>query len=599
VVASASGTSGSSTAVDAYVASPTGVGVASFNEAESGNAYALKGDTASPDGTAVYGRAANSQEHSTGIGVYGRSDSDDGAGVYGEATHADGTAFGVRGVVTRGGTGVQGENQSVGSIGALGRYLEGVYGQSSLATSGIGVHGQWAGSSPGWGFGGAFTTTSELGAGVLGRNEAVQPGGIGVIGVHVHTTGAGYGVRGETASSIGHGVHGYASSPSGVNYGVYGETESADGYAGYFLGGRSHFEGNVGIGTTDPAEKVHVSGGDIRVDGNVQVHQSGELALESVTTMHGKQMKFTNTTTDSQVIGFGTSIGDGGGFLTLRNEFARDTVKITADRDHTQNNVAEGSVRIRSVWGGAGGELAIENDDGDLRIQALGGASGAGGTLEMFDGTSRSTIMLDGEGVGGTGGQIDMFSRNGTQTVEIDSEHDYAGEIAFWDDAGTRTLRLLGRILTLYDSSGAETISFDGYTGNKSGIVTTSDFGRRVLYAVESPEVWFEDFGSAQLTDGQARIELDPIFLQTVTISEQHPMKVFVTLTGECNGVFVKKCVDHFVVRELAGGDSSATFDWRIVAKRKGQEDTRLEPFVPPEELEKGADRADRNEDQG
>jgi hypothetical protein len=192
-----------------------------------------------------------------------------------------------------------------------------------------------------------------------------------------------------------------------------------------------------------------------------------------------------------------------------------------------------------------------------------------------------------------------MFSRNGTQTVEIDSEHDYAGEIAFWDDSGTRTLRLLGRILTLYDSSGAETISFDGYTGTKSGVVTTSDYGRRLLYAVESSEVWFEDFGSAQLAEGQARVDLDPIFRQTVTIDEQCPMKVFVTLTDECNGVFVKKGADHFVVHELAGGRSSATFDWRIVAKRRGQESTRLEPFTPPEEMGKRTDRTDRHEDNG
>jgi hypothetical protein len=136
-----------------------------------------------------------------------------------------------------------------------------VYGESTYGGSGIGVHGRWTGSSPGWGFGGAFTTTSELAAAVLAINEATAPGGIGVIGVHEHTAGEGYGIRGESASSNGHGVHGYASAGAGANCGVYGETNSPAGYAGYFVGSRSYFQGRVGIGTTDPAASLDVAGG--------------------------------------------------------------------------------------------------------------------------------------------------------------------------------------------------------------------------------------------------------------------------------------------------------------------------------------------------
>ena len=101
---------------------------------------------------------------------------------------------------------------------------------------------------------------------------------------------------------------------------------------------------------------------------------------------------------------------------------------------------------------------------------------------------------------------------------------------------------------------------------------------------MEATEVWFEDFGSGQLTKGKTRIDLDPIFLQTVTINDQHPMKVFITLTGNANGVYVRKGYDHFIVRELAGGKSNATFDYRIVAKRQGVENVRLEPFQDVQE---------------
>ncbi|MHC4695327.1 MAG: autotransporter outer membrane beta-barrel domain-containing protein [Planctomycetota bacterium] len=189
---------------------------------------------------------------------------DDIAGIIYGQNNAAGTegTYGVHGVSAHG-TGVHGENLSVGSFGALGRPYEGVYGESSHQYSGIGVHGQWTGSPPGWGFGGAFTTTSELGAAVLGINKANLSGGVGVIGLHENTVGDGHGVRGETASSTGRGVHGYASADSGANYGVYGQTDSAAGYAGYFTGGRNYFEGNVGIGTPDPLASEHIRGTDL------------------------------------------------------------------------------------------------------------------------------------------------------------------------------------------------------------------------------------------------------------------------------------------------------------------------------------------------
>ena len=100
-----------------------------------------------------------------------------------------------------------------------------------------------------------------------------------------------------------------------------------------------------------------------------------------------------------------------------------------------------------------------------------------------------------------------------------------------------------------------------------------------MLYAMESPEVWFEDFGRGRLAKGSARIDLDPFFLATTVIDAAHPFEVFVTLTAEARGVWVEKGNGFFVVHELDGGTSAATFDWRLVAKRKGVEDWRFEPM--------------------
>ncbi|HEY68654.1 MAG TPA: hypothetical protein G4N97_10355, partial [Thermoflexia bacterium] len=103
--------------------------------------------------------------------------------------------------------------------------------------------------------------------------------------------------------------------------------------------------------------------------------------------------------------------------------------------------------------------------------------------------------------------------------------------------------------------------------------------GRRLLYAVESPEVWFEDFGSASLTDGEARVTIEPIFAQTVNLEEEY--HVFVTpVCQEPVLLFVtEKDATGFTVRgvTLEGRPSGCSFDYRIVAKRLGYEDLRLE----------------------
>src|SRR5690606_32431557 len=75
--------------------------------------------------------------------------------------------------------------------------------------------------------------------------------------------------------------------------------------------------------------------------------------------------------------------------------------------------------------------------------------------------------------------------------------------------------------------------------GTKSGSVPTSR-GNQLLYVTESPEVWFEDIGRAKLVNGEADVQLDPLFLETVVIDDRHPMHVFIQMEGESNEVFVQ-----------------------------------------------------------
>jgi hypothetical protein len=97
------------------------------------------------------------------------------------------------------------------------------------------------------------------------------------------------------------------------------------------------------------------------------------------------------------------------------------------------------------------------------------------------------------------------------------------------------------------------------------------------LHNVQSPENWFEDFGSGTLSSGTATITLDPTFAQTVNTGVEY--HVFVTPKGDCKGLYVaQESASSFEVRELGGGlSSNVAFDYRIVAKRAGFESARLE----------------------
>src|SRR5580658_8463598 len=136
-----------------------------------------------------------------------------------------------------------------------------------------------------------------------------------------------------------------------------------------------------------------------------------------------------------------------------------------------------------------------------------------------------------------------------------------------------------GTVLETHGNAGTCTIDTGGSVGctGKVGADASVDGGARKvsLYAVQSPENWFEDFGSGTLASGAVTIALDATFAQTInTITGYH---VFLTPNGDCKGLYIsQKSAASFQVRELGGGSSSVAFDYRIVARRSGYENVRL-----------------------
>ncbi|MEO8235504.1 MAG: hypothetical protein ABI549_08835 [Flavobacterium sp.] len=111
--------------------------------------------------------------------------------------------------------------------------------------------------------------------------------------------------------------------------------------------------------------------------------------------------------------------------------------------------------------------------------------------------------------------------------------------------------------------------------GAASTLIPDENNKMRVMFCPEAPEVLFEDYGISKLSNGEAYIALDKILTSSMKIDEKHPLKVFIQLEGDCNGVFVTdKSSKGFRVKELNKGVSSVSFSWHIVGTRADSKDT-------------------------
>src|ERR1700694_1658129 len=110
-------------------------------------------------------------------------------------------------------------------------------------------------------------------------------------------------------------------------------------------------------------------------------------------------------------------------------------------------------------------------------------------------------------------------------------------------------------------------------------VATTASAGRAVTtYAPTVSQPTIEDFGEAQLVNGQASVRLDPKFANVV--EQNAAYLVFITPEGDANTLYVtQKSRAGFMVRESHGGRSSLMFSYRVVAKPFGSREARL-PMV-------------------
>ena len=247
------------------------------------------------------------------------------------------------------------------------------------------------------------------------------------------------------------------------------------------------------------------------------------------------------------------------------------------------NAVADGVDGVTSS-GGASGVAGINNSDVGVGVYGTGG-TGTGGTGVFGTGNtgvygiSSTAAGVLGQGI--TSGYAIGVVATSDEGYAVVAKNNSIGPTVYMenDEQTDESGDILEAIAGFGNFNGACQITVTGSlfcNGSKSAVVPVDGGTRKVaLYAVEAPENWFEDAGSGQLSNGEAVINLEAVFGQTVNTGIDY--HIFLTPNGDCKGLYVaQKSATSFVVRELGGGASSIPFDYRIMAKRKGYETIRL-----------------------
>lgn len=526
---------GSGNGIYAQTASSTGnsavVGVATSNSTIN-NQNGVIGFNAGA-GAGVAGIATNP---ASGVGVYGQSATGF-AGVFGNSVVNSGFAAGVFGITSSpDGAGVGGTNNSANG------FATGVTGFSASA-NGNGV------------FGSASATTG-FANGVFGQTNS--PGGSGVLGIENATTGFNSGVSGSSASANGTGVSGFSNSAtdgtgvvgianasSGSPNGVYGQINATGGAA---VNGQatstSGFTNGV-FGASASPNGVGVSGANNSAIGGTAVSGVANATSGSPTGVYGQ----INATNGAGVAGIATAtsgFNNGVYGQTASNEgdaLHGDAVNPSGNAAGVLGTSAATGGGI-GVWGvsfaGSGNGVGVR---GDVESPTAGGAAG------LFLSFSPT----------GVPGEFVNFSGQGLLLQGLTGPFNSPLNQVFSVDVNGN-LQISGNLIV---------------NGTKSSTAKLQNGREVALYAVESPENWFEDFGSAELKSGAAWVPLDASFAEATNAALTY--HVFLTANGDTNGLYVaRKTATGFEVREHAGGGSNVAFDYRIVVRRRGYETIRM-----------------------
>ena len=239
----------------------------------------------------------------------------------------------------------------------------------------------------------------------------------------------------------------------------------------------------------------------------------------------------------------------------------------------------------------SGTTTAPANQSGILGIDSGKSASnnGVSGTSTYgfgVNGLSRSGAGVIGQSLSGSG--VAAFSNTGygiqTQSNNNIAIVDFSGGTGIYSVAGgsgsafqavatspayllTGTNSVTDQDEVSIDSNGNEILAGTLTQSGQPLVRTTTSTGNTVAaYSPRTSSPTLEDFGEAELVNGQASVALDPTF--ATAIDQRGKYMVFLSPQGDNAGLYVTLISSRgFAVRESRAGHSTLTFDYRIVAK--------------------------------
>jgi hypothetical protein len=384
-----------------------------------------------------------------------------------------------------------------------------------------------------------WTTGTNLGNSLIYDNGTSVGIGTAAPTYKLHVVGAANGIYGSGTS---YGVYGYN---NGGNYGVYGYSTGYMGvygygpsYGGYFSGGSY---GVLGNGTS--------------YGGYFYSALTGVYAYSNSASYFGVQ-GYNSVATGTGVVGAGNAIGatyltggSGGAFSSTSVGvfgYGNNTAAAWGVYGRTDNATGMGVYGLNnSATTGGFGVRAYSTGGCGLGSSSMGTAltywSTAGGG---FTGTTYGATFTTTSTAAGAIGHISYIGAGGT----------------YW----TYSPYYSGTSYKIYG------------TGTVSTVVKDRQGRDRILNCPEAPEILFEDYGQGKLMDGKAHIEIDTLFAYFIMVNEKHPLRVFIQLQGDCNGVFVTNQTPHgFDVVELKGGTSSdIPFSYHVIGNRIDEKDS-------------------------
>ncbi len=361
--------------------------------------------------------------------------------------------------------------------------------------------------------------------------------------------------------------------------------------------------GFIGIGTALPSTVLHLSGTTpmLRIEDGTQgankimvSDAAGVMTWASQGSIFSPDWDtFGNPATTTDFIGT-LSSGTGQDFIIKTN--ATEKMRVQADGNIRIGSTAPANSQLEVV-GNMPNNSSIKGVNtnttpGTFSFGVQGGMTSLGLGSNALQGFSSDlglnipeigilgSYQLTGAGVFGRAWNIGaintLFDVPTTNYTGFVAGRDYGvfGNVGFFTGTGVYGIN---SDLTIGSAYGVYSEGNFAVSGTKSASVPTTQ-GNQLVYCKESPEMWFEDFGFAQLKDGTVHVKLENLFLETVFIDDAHKMHVVLQEQAESKGLYFVVDADHkgFTVKEKKGGNSDTAFSYSIMAKRRFYQDHRF-----------------------